>query len=163
MRLRGHDLEDALQLVALELIAFQYDAARSGGASQRTALIGLIDKRLAMMCRRETRHRHRIERLTRLAEYNDRDPATGHPLTPSAVEATDLAVDVREAVADLPPPARQVCLALAEGQSMSTIARQLGTTWRSVRCQMLVIRRHFARLGIGACPRVTTCREEAAA
>ena len=43
---RRHSLEDAVQEVALVVLEFEYDAEKSNGATETTALVTVIDRRL---------------------------------------------------------------------------------------------------------------------
>ena len=138
---RGADLEDAQQVLILELLEFTFDPAKSHGAAETTALVAVIDRRLAMLRRGERRHAARIERLK-----SSLGPSGGEAC--SDVPRINLALDVREAVEDLPPLAQKICGALAEGQSVSEIARRLGIRWRAARAQMDSIRGYFAYLGL---------------
>lgn len=146
---RGADLDDALQEVALELLAFRYDPAKSNGASAATAVTAVIDNRLAMLCRRETRYQQR------LARAQEMDP------TESQGNDGDLPLDVQSAVEELTPLQRQICHALSEGYSLNEVAARLGRSWCAVRDEVFRIRRCFELLGLGE--RVPSCREEVAA
>ena len=142
--LRNADLEDAQQTLVLELLDFAFDPAKSNGATEATALVAVIDRRLAMMNRSERRHRVRIERLTQVItrETSDEELAVGH-------QEIELAWDVREAIDDLPPLAQEICRALAGGQSLNEIAKRLGIPWRAVRQQIDGVRRYFEYVGLG--------------
>ncbi|MFM2096838.1 MAG: hypothetical protein RIS70_3962, partial [Planctomycetota bacterium] len=139
--LRGVDLEDAQQTLVLELLGFVFDPAKSNGATEATALVAVIDRRLAMMRRGERRHVARTERFKESLGQAASDEG-------SHVPHTNLSLDVRAAVADLPPVAQQICNALAEGQSVNEIARQLGMQWRAVRKQIDSISAYFVCRGL---------------
>ena len=51
MGFRGHDLLDAQQEVALAVMLFRFDLAKSNGAAETTALTALIDRQLKTMLR----------------------------------------------------------------------------------------------------------------
>lgn len=146
---RRQDLEDAQQQLVLELVAFVYDPIRSNGATETTALVAVIDRRLAMMCRREYRHRQRTERLKQSLK-DAMTPGKDLSSAPSDERLTCLAIDVREVVEDLPPLAQHICTALADGQSVNEIARRLGIGWRAVRQQMDAVRGYFQYVGLGS-------------
>lgn len=136
---RGHDLDDALQEVIVELLAFRYDPARSNGASEATAVTAVIDNRLAMMCRAEMRYRQRWTRFQEEAERHAEEK----------IESTDLAYKVREALETLSPLQRRISEALGQGQTVSEIAKDLGRSRRAVRDEIFRIRRSFESMGLG--------------
>ncbi len=92
------------------LAAFQFDAHRSNGAAPRTAVVAVIDQQLKAAARASERYRRRLERW-RAAAVHQRIAATD--------EAVALALDVRQAVATLPPRERVVCEALSNGATLS--------------------------------------------
>ncbi len=144
---RGSDLDDAEQQIALELLEFQFDEARSNGAAPATAVTSLIDRQLRKIHRGQERFRDRME-LVALREE------------PSVEELRDsqMTLDVQDAIAALPPFGRQVCSALQSGLSIQETARQLGTHWHRVRDEILRIRQHFSRLGL--CQWIAPAAEE---
>lgn len=160
MGFRGADLEDAQQVVAIELLGFRYDAGRAAGASERTAVTAVIDKTLAMLRRGETRRRTRWERL---AEISGIDAGRPEPLDSLADdEVSGLTLDVQAAVERLPPAARRICEALAAGESINGIAQRRGMSWRTVRSQLALIRRAFERAGLDGWMALESAIEDAA-
>lgn len=158
---RGADLEDAQQTLVLELLDFQFDPTKSNGATEATALVAVIDRRLAMLRRCEQRHAARTERLK---EAHARSQISGEETLAagSDVPRLSLSLDVHEAIEDLPPLAQRICAALADGQSLNEIAKRLGLRWRAVREQVDGIRRYFAYLGLGLPAKSRDPAEEAA-
>ncbi|MFM7845930.1 MAG: hypothetical protein ACKPEY_17105 [Planctomycetota bacterium] len=145
--LQGEDLLDIQQLLVLEVLKFQFDPAKSNGATETTALTALIDRQIAMRHRREQRYAERQQRL--IAHYAT-TPA-GQESLPSeepSQEQHDLVLDVREAIEDLPAEAQRICQLLSSGHSVNQIAQQLGLTWRAVREQIVSLRRYFTYLGL---------------
>ena len=61
--IRRHDLEDAQQEIVLDVLDFRFDAAKSNGACERTALTSLIDRRLMTMLRAKRRYAQRVQSL----------------------------------------------------------------------------------------------------
>ena len=59
--IRRHDLEDVQQEIVLDVLDFRFDAAKSNGACERTALTSLIDRRLMTMLRGKRRYSRRQE------------------------------------------------------------------------------------------------------
>jgi RNA polymerase sigma factor (sigma-70 family) len=134
---RGPDLEDAEQQIALELLAFRFDEARSNGATPATAVTSLIDRQLRKMRRSEERFRDRNERIALREEPCCDD-----------LRDSQLTLDVQAAIAALPPFSRKVCSLRQRGLSIREMAQQLGTHWHRVRDEVQRIREHFSRLGL---------------
>jgi len=59
--LRDGELDDALQEIAIEVMSFRFQPERSNGASEATAVMAVIDRRLSMIRRRQRRYRQRFE------------------------------------------------------------------------------------------------------
>ncbi len=131
-------MDDAVQTVALELLEFEFEPAKSNGATERTALISLIDRRLSMILRAESRYRRRIDELE-----SQRRPEHEWENPPSLLH-----LDVQEAVAQLPTQEQAICEGLAQGDSLREIARRLGCSWHAVAQSVSRIRRHFQRLNL---------------
>lgn len=143
----GHDLDDVQQEVVLALLDFTYDPNKSQGATEVTAVIAVIDRRLAMIHRQETRYRRRIEHLQELQQVRDCDSEA--ELSEPADECNgSLLLDVQSAVAELPPRSRQVCLGLSQGHSANEIAQRLGISWRAVSREVTRIRRQLQLAGL---------------
>lgn len=136
MGFRRDELPDIQQEIVMDVLEFRYDPARSNGAKERTVLQTLIDNCLRHIKRTAMRDRAKVER------FRDRVEET--------YDATEqeLALDVRDAVADLPPRERDVCRALADGCSRHEIARQLGCGWHTVDRLIRRIRDHFQKIGL---------------
>lgn len=144
MGFRRHDLEDVQQQVVVALLAFEFDPAKSNGASEATAITALIDKKLKAIQRARSRYAKRVVGHTDESREEASLAATDEFSTALVAQT----LDVREAVADLPPPAQQICTALADGLSINEIARALGVGWHTIRRQVAGIRGYFEFLGL---------------
>lgn len=145
----GSDLDDAQQEIVLSLLDFVYDPENLNGASEVTAVTAVIDRRLAMIRRKETRHLRREERFRAIAVVVDEVLR----VTPNAVLDEDdrnLAIDLKSVIEDLSPRARRVCEYLSEGRTLNEIAGLLGIDWRAVRREVDAIRLHLQQSGLGA-------------
>lgn len=136
MGFRGFDLDDVQQQVVLALLDFQFDAAKSNGASEMTAITAVIDRQLAMIRRSESRARQRLE----IAKDGYEE----------GYEAADVALslDVESVVQSLPELDRQICRGLSLGHSVNQLADSLGVGWHAVRNRVDAIRRHFEEHGL---------------
>lgn len=145
--IRRHDLEDAQQEIVLDILNFRFDAAKSNGACERTALTSLIDRRLMTIARTKKRYEKHVgpmPKKTRDDGAEEREPST------EPIEQHSLAMDVREAIGALSDDEQAVCAALAGGASTADIARQLGRSWHGAAKLVARVRRHFEVLGLDA-------------
>jgi DNA-directed RNA polymerase specialized sigma24 family protein len=142
-KIKRHDLEDAVQEVALYLLTFESDPATANGASESTILTGAIDLRLKQWLRTKQRYQDMVERCGAML------PSDDELLCESSVEASDTALDVATVLADLPEFERQVGQMLSQGHNATSIARELGVK-RPVVCEaMTAIRERFISAGLG--------------
>lgn len=130
-----HEWPDRLQELVLEIMAFKFDPAKANGASKTTAVCGLINKRLVSAWRATQRYERRIARLRPEECYSDQ---------------AGLRLDVRTALANLPPRERSVGEGICRGQSVSEIARALGCGRATVRRLRENIRQRFMALRLDA-------------
>lgn len=133
---RGDNLDEVVHRIVLELVDFQF--VPRNGAAEATAITALVDRQLSMYHRNESRYRDHVEKASHTEEPTF-DPA----------RAIDRAVDVREALAQLPEPTRRVCELLAGGLSINEAARELGVTWHTANRHVQIARAHFKELGFG--------------
>jgi DNA-directed RNA polymerase specialized sigma24 family protein len=135
---RGQDLEDAVQQAAIAVLGFRYDEAKSNGAAESTVLTAIVDHQLFSMRRSQSRRAHHLEKY-----------ASGACDEYEVVPGLELSLDVQQVVDSLPPLARQVCLRLCAGASAGAVARELGTSWHTVKRQAAIIRQRFEAAGFG--------------
>lgn len=138
MGFRRDEIDDAQQGMILDVVSFRYDAAKSNGAQESTALQSVIDNHLKKMCRTTARYRARVDRLRE------------EPIPECVFPDSARVIDVRSAVATLPEREREVCRALGEGYSKQEIARLLHCGWHTVDRLVRRIREHFETLGLDA-------------
>ena len=142
-KIKRHDLEDAVQEVALYLLTFKTDPATANGASESTILTGAIDLRLKQWLRTKQRYQDMVARCGSML------PSGDELAYDSSVEASDVAIDVESVLADLPEFERQVGEMLSEGHSAYSIADELGIGRRAVNSAIDVIRERFTSAGLG--------------
>ncbi len=142
--LRGSDLDDVLQEIILDVIGFCFDAHRSNGAGQRTALIALIDNRL----RELRRKRRRYDRHAHRAAMQQRHIPPAASDASQFIRVSLIQMDIRDAVARLGPLERAVCARLAQGHSVNRIASDLACGWKRVVSAMRNIRQKFESWGL---------------
>ena len=133
---RAHELPDALQEAVLVVLEFEYDPNHANGATERTALVPIIDNRLRKMKRSATRYRAHLERLGQSAPEFSRE------------EVDPRVLDVASVVADLTEREQAVCRGLADGLSKAQIARELGCGWHTVERIIRRLRQRFEELGL---------------
>lgn len=133
---KPHELPDALQEAVLVVLEFKYDPDHAQGATERTALVAVIDNRLRKMKRAATRYRTHLERLGDSATEFSRD------------EIDTRAMDVASAIGDLSPREQQVCRGLADGLSVAQMAKWMGCGWHTVDRIIRRLRQRFEELGL---------------
>lgn len=142
-RIRQHDLEDAVQEIALYLLEFKTDSTTSNGASESTILIGAIDLRLKQWLRTKQRYQNMVERCGVML------PSGDELTTDSGIEGSDTAMDVATLVSELPEFEQRVARMLTEGHTATSIARELGVDRRITNAAVECIRARFAEAGLG--------------
>jgi len=135
MRFPQDDIEDVQQEIILDVLDFRYDPAKSGGATEKTALIALIDNRLKNIIRSRERCRQHVRPCEEEVDPN-------HNPVPACITA----VDVGMASESLSPGEHLVCRALSQGDSKHDIAKMLGCGWHTVDRIIGRIRGHFKEL-----------------
>lgn len=134
-----HDWPDIEQEIALEVMAFRFDAAKANGATETTALTSVIDNRMKMFLRRARALRNRVK---------DCHAADAEAALVCEDEGASAALDVQQALVALPVPERAVCFALSRGESLRKIAAAADCSRASVERAIRHIRRHFERMGL---------------
>ena len=142
--LRDGELDDALQEIAIEVMSFRFQPERSNGASEVTAVMAVIDRRLSMIRRRQRRYRQRFEVRDHALMASG---AKEEPAEPPTDSRFDLLADIRAILARLLPEDRELCLRLADGMSIDAIAAQRGCGWHTVRRRIDRLRAEFERQG----------------
>jgi len=145
MGFRGAELADVQQEIVLDLSRFRYDADRSNGAKEATALTALIDNRLKKIRRSDDRYRDHLQRLGEQANLSAEIHIDG-----------DAVIDVQCAVSALPRKERAVCRELMCGASKPEIAVTLRCGWHTVERLVRNIRNRFLELGLDVYARPKT-------
>jgi DNA-directed RNA polymerase specialized sigma24 family protein len=148
---RGADLDEVIQRILIELLDFEFCEQRSNGATEATAITALVDRQLAYYWRGESRYRRHVDAATAKTE-----PTIDYR------DTFDEAMDVRDAIDELPEFTRRVCEALSNGLSISETAKRLGVSWHTVGKQVEFLREHFGRLGFAPADEPKKKEEEAA-
>lgn len=140
----GDAINDALQDAVPVLLAFRYEPGRSNGATERTAVTALVDRRLSFIQRGHARWIRRQERYATLLE---KDGCTSAAM-PNIAAPAALHMDVQAALARLTPREQAVCVALARGETCSGIARKLAISRSSLEGMIRQIRGQFKAAGL---------------
>lgn len=133
---RGDDLDEVVHRIVLQLVQLQYCA--ESGASEAAAVRAVADRQLSMYHRSESRYQRRVESVSHVGEP-----------TVEPIHSTQQAMDVRQALAELPELTQRICRALADGLSINETARKLGISWHTVQQHVESARRHFEQAGLG--------------
>ena len=135
---------DLLQNLVPEVAGFRFCAERAGGRNEAQILYGLINNRLRSVRRSEQRAQLRMERHSqRLGLCSE--TTEDHALFVTE-DHHETQIDVREAVAALPPRERQVCELLMRGSSVREIAQEMGLSWHTVDASIQRIRAQFSEM-----------------
>lgn len=129
------DIADAIQEVAIKLLAFNHDPKRS---SKRTAVHAVIRNTLVDILRTKICRLRHVDLLEEQKDY----------IEPSVADQTE-AVDVWDAVEHLDPQDQAICRGLSEGSNISEIAKELGLSWFLVDSAIKRLRSRFASMGFG--------------
>ena len=146
---RPDELDDVQQEIIPAVLAFRFDAEKSNGATERTALTTLVNNRLTFIqrgCARQIKNHERYMESIGLKSDKPYEEVADD-VDPNAVA---LAFDVREAVAGLEPQERAVCAALSRGDNRVSIDRAMGMKRCAVIRMIDHIRDHFRTIGLDA-------------
>lgn len=121
------DLDDVQQEVVLAIWRFRFDPQKANGASERTALSALIDKRLMFLRRGRARARKHATAFRRHYPVPRNEGALDYAQE-DRERSIACSLDVKELTAQWPAEERAVCAELAKGLSRRLVARKLGIT-----------------------------------
>jgi RNA polymerase sigma factor (sigma-70 family) len=139
IRARGFleaEAQDLEQELVLKVRDFRFEKAKSNGAAESTILRTVIDRHLATRQRsawRRKRHFRKYQRM-RSADVTE--------------DAAPLRLDVRLALERLSPEERNICDALARGETFCQIALALGCSDTKVHRIVKRIRRRLEAMGL---------------
>lgn len=141
--LRGPDIDDAVQELALDVLNFDFDASRAGGATEPAVLAGVINNRLVSLLRSQERYQSHLARLAAVQTSDDEIDDSQN------LAHVDRRCDVHELIGALSEDDQQVCRRLMNGESLTEIADALGCSWHTVRRMLDRIRASFEEAGAG--------------
>lgn len=147
-RLRRDEIDDLQQRLVPILASFEFDEARSNGASRMTALTGVIDRHLKAYLRAKRRYQMRLARLHANPGRYGRSVIGRHE--PAPPEPVDLRLDLEAAMERLSERDRAICRMLGEGWAVRSIAEKLGCDRSTVSRAILRIREEFTAAGLKA-------------
>ena len=147
MGFRDHDLDDVQQQIVPQVKAFAFDAENSNRATESTVLVALIDRQLLLIRRTALRYQKHLDRVRELRGDCEQS-SQNHGSSCQNEDVAPLRLDVREAVAQLPPRERLICRALADGRSIEEIARRLQCSWHTIQRRIACIRERFQSIGL---------------
>ena len=130
---KQHELEDIQQDLVLHVLDFEFDEARSNGATEATVLTALIDNNLRLLRRTDERYRKHVEAMGPRPEIDDSQD----------VRHQERALDVADIINGLSQEERELCQALSEGQTIAEHATQIGSCWHSVKRTAEQLADHF--------------------
>ena len=150
-RLRGfrrHDLEDAVQEIAMVVLRFKYDAEKSNGATESTALITVIDRRLQLLKRTKRRYAGLIDHATEQLASDHQGYFDGPCVNDHTGEERVASAEVEAVIAQMEEEMQQVCRLLMAGMQTRGIARRLKMAWYRADELVAAIRERFEEAGL---------------
>ncbi|MGE3804091.1 MAG: hypothetical protein AB7K24_05385 [Gemmataceae bacterium] len=138
-RFREDELPDLQQEIVFDILSFQFDPAKSNGASEATALTAVIDRRLKTILRTKCRYQSRIERM--------QNGQQGQLESRQAVQ-DQLSLDVHDVIACLPERQQFICMRLLEGHCLNHIVEELRCSWPTLKRLLVGVRRSFREQGL---------------
>lgn len=141
---RRDEMADVEQQIVLAMADFRFDPTKANGAKEKTILTALIDRQLSTLCRARVRRE-------RTVATQPVDPHHDECIAPEETVPQDgaaLVLDVRDALGRLPSQDREICMALAAGESIDEIAHARRCSWHTVKRRIDDIRQHFEHLGL---------------
>lgn len=138
------DQSDAEQTVILEVLQFEFDPEKSNGGSEETVLYSLALNTLKSFVRAKARHAQKLENYS---VFFPIDPDSGEYIPPQ--EGTKfLDIDVRIALAQLPPAKQELCHRLMNGEQRKDICEKYGLSKRALSEVIDEIREAFWEVGL---------------
>lgn len=134
-------LPDVEQELALTMLDLNYVEEHEDGASERTFLTEVIDRRIRSLLRKNRRYRSRVaeESANGLPEKAEPD---------KRLHETEIVADVQHAMTRLCESDRSICNLLADGVSPTAVADELNLNRASVRGRIQAIRQQLQMLGL---------------
>ncbi len=142
-----NDIDDVEQEIVPAILAFRYDPAKANGATEKTALTALIDRRLTFLQRGFARRRKHERRYRRLCGDTPGRPAP-EPLDVEPQRRLAIAMDVQQVVRRLSPMEQAVCAGLARQETRRRIAGRLGISRYGLDAHIEGIRQRFQDAGL---------------
>lgn len=149
LRIAADEIDDLQQKIVPMLAEFQFDEARSNGATPRTVMTAMIDRQLKAHLRAKRRYDDRIERVRQTSRSQAGISATW-PNRVSTSDPVDLKLDLENATAALSERDRRICHGLSRGETQKSIAERLGIGRDTVARAILRIRAAFTAAGLQA-------------
>ncbi|MDZ4852128.1 MAG: hypothetical protein SGI77_22805 [Pirellulaceae bacterium] len=145
--LEGADLDDAVQDVAMAILKFRYDPLRSNGASEKTALIHVMDRRLISFLRSKGRRLKHVAPI----DLQNTNESKGLESQDRTIDINVIQSDVRLAMLSIDELQHRVCRLLMAGLSQAKTQAELGLSRREMCRHMKSLRDAFAKHGFSKC------------
>ncbi len=122
------DWPDLMQELAIVMLDFRYDPARSNGATEETVLYAVISRSLLHQMRTRYRDAAKLKRYA--SELGVKSDGTGEE--PCCYLTAPLEMDVAQVCDGLTEFDQKVCKGLSRGDTRRRIARDLECDWHTV-------------------------------
>lgn len=138
------DWPDLMQDLAIVMLDFRYDPEKSNGATEQTAIYGVINRSLLHRMRTRCRDAAKLKRYAR--EMGVRADGTGEE--PCYHLSTPVDMDVALVCKEMSDFDQQVCRGLSADKTRAEIARELECDWGTVANAIRRIKKHFEARGL---------------
>lgn len=140
--LTRHDLEEAIQEVALYLLEFNPDPEKANNAAESTIIIGAIDLRLKQWLRSRKRYQNLVDRCESLTPSYT-------VISDNELSGMEIGFDVQHIMTTLSEFEQDVCQLLIQGKTVWAIAQELQCDRRLVQQAIDSIREQLLEAGYG--------------
>lgn len=141
MKVPSNMQPDVEQELAMTLLGLTYIEGHKDGASERTFLTEVIDRRISSLLRKDRRYRSRV------GEASGEGPPERAEVD-KRLQQTEVATDVEQAMTRLAEFDRSICELLSEGLSPRAVADELNLAPATVRRRIGTIRQQLRVLGL---------------
>ena len=140
------DIPDLKQQIVFELINADFTPGLSGGAEEKTFVIGLIDRQLNKTLRDRKRN---VRRANYEADIFEEEVVDQHSFfIADESERTNLRIDLETVISDLSASEIIICVGLMQGNSQAEIARAMGQSTSEVSRLMARLRDKLKKWGL---------------
>lgn len=137
LSLPEHMIEDVIQDFVAEILTFNYDSAKSNGASQITAILAIFEHKIIDIVRRIDLEKDFLEQESHRV-VTERDE----------LRSLQMSMDIESALDVLSITERRICMMLANGMSINEIAARQNTRNKKIANMVSRIRAKLTNMNL---------------